>query len=110
MKRLQGNITLGHRLLHEDKTIIIPLIRIGEPMAVGISETFPQARFPHAKEPEDLKPEFLEEIITLILVDSVINNRTSIVKFVKHIRALNTTLRIKVVAAVVQRDVVEEGG
>jgi uracil phosphoribosyltransferase len=110
MKHVQGNTTLGHRLLHEDKTIIIPLMRSSEPIALGISETFPQARFRYAKEPEDLKPEFLEEMITVILVDSVINNRTSIVKFVKQIRALNATLRIVVVAAVAQRGAVKEGG
>jgi hypothetical protein len=46
----------------------------------------------------------------VILVISVINNGTSIVKFVKQIRALNRTLRNVVVAAVAQRDAVKEGG
>jgi uracil phosphoribosyltransferase len=34
---------VGYRLLHEEATLIVPLMRGGEPMAFGVNEAFPLA-------------------------------------------------------------------
>jgi uracil phosphoribosyltransferase/adenylate kinase/phosphoserine phosphatase len=111
IRHVQGNFTIGHRLLHEDKTLIIPLMRGGEPMALGVSEVFPLAAFHHSKTAEDIQEKHLEGMRTVILVDSVINNGKSIAEYVNHIRDLRIPVRIVVVAGVVQEmAVVERGG
>lgn len=83
---VQGHSDTGHRLLHEEHTLIVPLMRGGEPMAFGISEVFPLAPFHHAKEPEDIKRWHLytngNEIRTLILVDCKFHFRTR--EFLSH--------------------------
>lgn len=56
----------------------------------------------HAKEPKDIKRHHLEDNVTVILVDSVINNGNTVVKFVDSIRAIHAMIRIFVVAGVVQ--------
>jgi uracil phosphoribosyltransferase/phosphoserine phosphatase/adenylylsulfate kinase-like enzyme len=106
---VQDTPTLGYRLLHEKQTLIVALMRGGEPMAFGINDAFPLAMFLHAKSPEDVT-EYLKGVITVVLVDSVINTGKSIVKFVKHIRNKHATIRIVVVAGVAQRDSVKQGG
>lgn len=58
----------------------------------------------HAKNPTDIKDEHLEGRVNLILVDSVVNSGKSIAEFVKHFRNLHATIRIVVVAGVVQAD------
>ncbi|KXT01632.1 hypothetical protein AC578_8041 [Pseudocercospora eumusae] len=107
---VQNNMVSGNRLAGEARTIIVPLMRGGEPMAFGVHDAFPLASFLHASSPEDLKPEKLKDRETIILVDSVINSGKSIAEFVNHLRQLRIAARIVVVAGVVQQESVAENG
>ncbi|KAL3304712.1 uracil phosphoribosyltransferase [Colletotrichum asianum] len=104
MPHVQGHITAGHRLLGEQSTAIIAMMRGGEPMALGVSEVFARAMFLHAKQPEDIHENALAGRDTVILVDSVVNSGKSIEGFVRHLQAMCAKIRIAVVAGVVQKD------
>ena len=104
-----GTQATGHRFRDEKYTIIVPCMRGGEPMAFGVNEAMPTAMFVHAEEPEDLKPHHLYGQHTVILVDSVVNSGKSIIEFVRYIRTLDATIRIIVVAGVVQIKALTEG-
>ena len=106
---VHGKETSGYRLSDEQQTLITPLMCGGESMAFGISDAFPLASFVHAVKPEDIKIVHLEEISTVVVVDSVINTGKSVVEFVQHVRALHKTVRIVIVAGVVQAEVVSVG-
>ncbi|KAK1774833.1 uracil phosphoribosyltransferase-domain-containing protein [Copromyces sp. CBS 386.78] len=102
---VQGHKTIGHRLLHEQDTTIVALMRGGEPMAFGVNDAFPLAMFLHAKAPEDVKPHHLCKQHTIILVDSVVNNGKTVLEFRERIRAMGEEgkdIRLVVVAGVVQ--------
>ncbi|RPA92079.1 hypothetical protein L873DRAFT_1711496 [Choiromyces venosus 120613-1] len=106
---VQGHQTSGYRLRHEKKTSIVALMRGGEAMAFGVNEAFPRAMFVHAKRPEDIEPNHLLRQHTVVLVDSVVNSGKTVVNFVQHVRSLHATIRIVVVAGVVQAQSVSEG-
>lgn len=106
---VQGNTTSGFRLLHEQQTLIVALMRGGEPMAFGVNDAFPLAMFLHASCPEDIAPDVVSGKLTVILVDSVVNSGKSVVEFVHHIRSLHATIRIVVVAGVVQAQCMSQG-
>ncbi|SMR54829.1 unnamed protein product [Zymoseptoria tritici ST99CH_3D1] len=110
IRHVQGNFTTGQRLLDEDKTLIIALMRGGEPMALGVSEAFPLAAFHHSYQPEDVQEKNLKGMRTVVLVDSVINNGKSMAEYINHIRGLDVPVRIVVVAGVVQEQAVQENG
>ncbi|KAL8744475.1 MAG: hypothetical protein Q9184_007994, partial [Pyrenodesmia sp. 2 TL-2023] len=74
-----GRPTIGYRLAHEAQTLIVALMRGGEPMAMGVSEAFPQAMVVHARRPDEIKHENLQKAYTLIIVDSVVNTGKSVV-------------------------------
>ncbi|RDW76545.1 uncharacterized protein DSM5745_06537 [Aspergillus mulundensis] len=97
------------KLHGEGQTLIVALIRGGEPMAFGINDVFPKAQFLHAAKPEDVKQHHLEGNSTIILVDSVINNGDTVAKFIQFILTSDTTIRIIVVAGVVQEKAVALG-
>lgn len=99
---VQGHPTTGYRLLHEERTLIVPLMRGGEPMAFGVYDALPLANFVHAGIPTDIGGHHLQGMLTIVLVDSVINSGQSILKFVRHIRSLHATISIVVVTGVVQ--------
>lgn len=99
---VQSYHTIGYRLLHEKQTSIVALMRGGEAMAFGVNEAFPLARFIHASRPDDIKLHDLEGQLNLVLVDSVVNSGNTVVKFVQHVRNLHPTIRIVVIAGVVQ--------
>ncbi|KAJ4404708.1 hypothetical protein N0V85_004819 [Neurospora sp. IMI 360204] len=101
---VQGHKITGHRLLHEQDTTIVALMRGGEPMAFGVNEAFPLAMFLHAKTPEDVKPHHLSNQQTIILVDSVVNNGKTVLEFRERIRAMDEgkDIHVVVVAGVVQ--------
>ncbi|KFY12465.1 hypothetical protein V492_03870 [Pseudogymnoascus sp. VKM F-4246] len=99
---VQSRSTEGHRLKDEKRTTIVPLMRGGGPMAEGVSEVFPLAMFVHASKPNDLKLHHIEQQDSIILVDSVINSGKSIVEFIEHVRNLHATIRIVIIANVVQ--------
>lgn len=106
----QGHKTAGFCLANEAKTIIVALMRGGEPMALGVNEVFPKAMFLHASAPEDAKNHHLEMQKSLIFVDSVVNNGTTIINFVRHATRLKQDLdNIIVVAGVVQEQAVAAG-
>ncbi|KIK59250.1 hypothetical protein GYMLUDRAFT_74517 [Collybiopsis luxurians FD-317 M1] len=106
---VQGRDTDGYRFRYEAKTTIVALMRGGEPMALGLSDALPLAMFVHAKQPEDVKRDHLQEQETVILVDSVVNSGKTVVEFVQYIRALHSNIRIVVVAGVIQARSVSEG-
>ncbi|TVY36103.1 hypothetical protein LOCC1_G007561 [Lachnellula occidentalis] len=100
---VQGHMTDGYRLLDEEKTTIVTLMRGGEPLALGVNDVFPLAMFVHANKPADVKAHHVQGQRTLILVDSVINSGNTIVDFVQHVRdQLHSTIRIVVVTNVAQ--------
>ncbi|KAJ5115576.1 hypothetical protein N7526_011457 [Penicillium atrosanguineum] len=99
---VQGHQTDGYRILHEKETLIVPLMRGGEPMALGVNRALPLAMFLHAKNPSDIQHEHLQDRRTIFLVDSVVNTGQSIFEFVRRIRHLDTSIRIIVVAGVIQ--------
>lgn len=102
ISHVQEYQTEGYRLLDEEKTAIVALMRGGEPMALGVSEAFPAAMFVHANKPEELKEKHIKGRSTVLLVDSVVNSGKSIVGFIEHVRSVDKTVRIVVVAGVIQ--------
>ncbi|KAJ6466042.1 uracil phosphoribosyltransferase-domain-containing protein [Mycena vitilis] len=109
IRHVQGKETTGHRLRHERETVIVALMRGGEPMARGVYAALPLAMFVHAKKPEDLNDEHMMERKTVLLVDSVVNNGTSVDEFVRHIRTLDSTISIVVVTGVIQTQSISDG-
>ena len=107
---VQGHAAEGHQLLNEGFTLIIALMRGGEPMAFGVNDAFPLATFLHAKEPEQLTAKHLASTATIILVDSVINTGKSILEFLDRISELEPKhlKRVVIVAGVVQEEAVEK--
>lgn len=102
---------MGFRLKDGAKTLIVALMRAGEPMASGVSSAFPTAMFLHAKEPADLTPSRVNQASNILLVDGVVNEGTTMVKSIKHIRGVTPEARVVVVAGVVQgRCVGRKGG
>lgn len=106
---VQGHQTSGYRLCHEKNTLIVALMRGGEPMAFGVNDAFPLAMFVHAKRPEDIESYHLLDQHTVVLVDSVVNSGKTVVEFVQRVRSIHATIRIVVVAGVVQAQSVSEG-
>jgi uracil phosphoribosyltransferase len=106
IQHVQDKPTDGYRFRHEMATLIIPMMRGGEPLAFGVSEAMPAAGFAHAKEFSDVNSKNFEGKRTIILVDSVINTGSSIVKFMKPLREQYPNVRVIVVAGVVQADAV----
>lgn len=104
-----GHQTSGYRLRHEKKTLIVALMRGGEPMALGVNEALPLAMFVHANRPEDIKLHHLQQKRTIVLVDSVVNSGKTVGQFVQHIRNLSSSIHIVVVAGIVQARSVSEG-
>ena len=87
---VQGSRTTGYRLRNEDRTTIVALLRGGEPMAFGVSAVFSQAMFVHAKAAEDLRPEHVQGQSNIVLVDSVVNNGTTVIEFLERLKALGS--------------------
>jgi uracil phosphoribosyltransferase/phosphoserine phosphatase/adenylate kinase len=90
---VQGHQADGFRIFHEKETLIVPLMRGGEPMALGVSRALPLAMFLHAKIPDEIELKHLHDRETIFLVDSVVNTGQSILEFVQHIRNLSTSIR-----------------
>lgn len=110
IKHVLGDQISGYRLLHEQKTSIVALIRGGEPMALGVSDAFPLAMFIHANRPDDIKLHHLQEQDTIVLVDSVVNSGKTMIEFVQHVRRLHPTIRIVIVVGVAQTESVSPNG
>ena len=106
---VQGTLTDGYRFRHEKATLIIPLMRGGEPLAFGVSKAMPSAGFAHARTFSDIKAGNWVGKRAVILVDSVINTGGSIVEFMHALRNKLPRLRVVVVVGVVQADAVKKG-
>ena len=102
IRHVLGHQTKGYQLFHEQQMTIVALMRGGEPMASGVNDVFPLAMFVHARDADDIKLHHLQGQLTVILVDSVVNAGKTIVEFVQHVRKLHATIRIVIVAGVVQ--------
>ncbi|KAJ7065022.1 uracil phosphoribosyltransferase-domain-containing protein [Mycena amicta] len=105
---VQGHNTTGHRYSDEAKTVIVALMRGGEPMALGVNEAMPLAMFVHAKDSRDLTSHHIAGKKRVILVDSVVNSGQSVVEFVQRVRELDAAIHIVVVAGVVQAKAVSK--
>ncbi|KAF2832348.1 hypothetical protein CC86DRAFT_340779 [Ophiobolus disseminans] len=103
---VQGGNTDGYRYLNEASTLIVPLMRGGEPMAFGVSKALKLASFAHARAYSDIKKGLLDGKQTIILVDSVINSGKSIMEFMTPLRAKYPDVRVVVMAGVVQANAV----
>lgn len=99
---VQGHIDKAFRLAHEKDTLIVALMRGGEPMAFGVNEVFPMASFLHANSAADIELRHVEGKRNLILVDSVINSGKTVIEFVRHIHKINKHIHVVVVAGVIQ--------
>lgn len=106
---VQGHQTSGYRLLHEQQTSIVALMRGGEAMALGVNDAFPLAMFVHASHPDDIMLHHLQGQLTVVLVESVVNSGKTVVQFVQHVRNLHATIRIVIIAGVVQAQSVSGG-
>ncbi|OCL13444.1 hypothetical protein AOQ84DRAFT_372188 [Glonium stellatum] len=107
---VQGHYTVGYRLSHEQQTSIVALMRGGEAMALGVNDAFPLAMFIHASRPDNINLSHLQGQLAIVLVDSVVNSGKTVLQFVQHIRKLDATIRIVVVAGVVQAQSISVGG
>jgi uracil phosphoribosyltransferase len=107
---VQGSPTIGHRLEDESKITIVALMRGGEPLVLGVNDAFPLAMFVHANDTADLELHHLQGQKTVVLVDSVVNSGTTIVKFVKHILQTYRKVRIVIATGVVHRECISKGG
>ena len=109
IQHVLGHTETGYQLFHEKQTTIVALMRGGEPMAFGVNDAFPLAMFVHASGPDDLELHHLQGQLTVVLVDSVVNTGKTVVDFVEHVRKLHATIRIVVVAGVVQDQCISKG-
>lgn len=75
-------------------------------MALGVNKAFPLAMFVHASHPDNIKRHHLQGQLTVVLVDSVVNSGKTVVEFVQAIRNIHASIRIVVVASVVQAEYV----
>ncbi|EJT71694.1 hypothetical protein GGTG_10948 [Gaeumannomyces tritici R3-111a-1] len=105
--RTTTTTTDGYRLPHGDRTLIVALMRGGDPMAQGVFDMLPGATYLHARGPGDVQAKHLHGVVCVLLVDSVVNSGASMLEFVHAIRGLHGTVRIVVVAGVVQANAVE---
>lgn len=87
ISHVQGNVTEGFRIKNEASTLIIALMRGGEPMAFGVSEVMPAASFIHSKKPADIDRDLLAAADSVILVDSVVNSGQSMKEYLDHVLA-----------------------
>ncbi|KAH6621797.1 uracil phosphoribosyltransferase-domain-containing protein [Boeremia exigua] len=108
MKHVTGTSTDGYRFQNEDKTLIVCLMRGGEPMALGVSKALRSASFVHSKKFTDIDEHHFKLNETIILVDSVVNSGKSIMEFLTPLRKLCPKVKVVVVAGVVQAKVVED--
>lgn len=100
----------GHQLLHENRTSIVACGRPGEPLADGISEAFPLAKFYHSVHAEDIQDYWLKGHSTALLVTAAIFDGDTIMKYVQRIRQLHRSIRVIVVTSLVQDKSVKRNG
>jgi uracil phosphoribosyltransferase len=85
ISHVQAHKAARFRLRGERRTLIVALMRAGEPMAQGVNKVSPLATFLHANQPDDIKQHPTDHSDTVILVDSVINSGKAMVPFIQRI-------------------------
>ena len=106
---VQGHSVAGHHFHSEDETLILPLMRGGEPMALSTSKAFPRASFAHTRTYPDIEQANFIDKKTVVIVDSVVNTGASVVGFMRALRRDHPHVRVIVVAGVVQAGAVMVG-
>ena len=106
IQHVQGHQVAGSRVAQQDKTLIVALMRGGEPMALGVNEVLPSASFLHAHLPSDINSDHVKAMSTIVLVDSVVNSGQTVVDFVHRFEKLSQTLCTVVIAGVVQSEAI----
>jgi uracil phosphoribosyltransferase len=102
-------MTTGHRLRHESQTLIVPILRGGEPMPFGVAKVFPSAMFVHAKEATDLKAHHVHGHKNVILVDSVVNSGKMVIEFMDRLKEIDCKAEhVVFVTGVAQSGAVEQ--
>ena len=104
---VQGGFTTGHRIKNEATTLIIALMRGGEPLAFGVSEAMPLAAFMHASKAADITANRLNHASAVILVDSVINNGGTMIEHVQQVDKLKPKVPIVMMTGVVQSEAIK---
>ncbi|OCT52360.1 hypothetical protein CLCR_09752 [Cladophialophora carrionii] len=102
ISHVQGHQVPGVRIAEQERTLVVALMRGGEPMALGVNDVLPAASFLHANRPDDLQPKHVAEMSTVILVDSVVNSGRTVIDFVCRLKTLCKAVRIVIIAGVVQ--------
>ena len=108
IRHVLSHQTMSYQLFHEHQTTIVALMRGEEFMTFDVNETFSLAMFVHVSDADDIKPHHLQEQVTVILVDSVVNIDKTIIEFVQRVRKLHVTVHIVIVVDVVQIHCVSE--
>ncbi len=94
IQHVLGHAAEGHRAAGARATTIVALMRGGLPMAMGVAESFPEAAVVLARDVEaDLTGRHVRPGGVVIIVDSVINNGTSVRQAVRHVAALTGSSR-----------------
>lgn len=60
IQHVQGGLTTGYRLQDEARTLMVAMMRRGEPLALGDSETYPSPAFLHERNSGDIKHTLLQ--------------------------------------------------
>lgn len=76
-----GEVDEGFRVWGEDKTMTVPLMSGGEPMAFSVSKAWKKAAFVRSESFADIDEDNFESKKTPVLVDYVVNTSTSIVEY-----------------------------
>ena len=77
-------------------------------MTLSVNDVFPRAMFVHTNNLNALKFYHLQDQCMMILMNSMINIDKSIIEFVQHVRKLHVTIRIVIIADVIQTQCVSE--
>ena len=107
---VQGHAAAGYRAFGEGQTTVVALMRGGEPLAAGVADALPRAALVHAGRPADLRGPHVRGRVNVLLVDAVVDSGATLLGFVRRVRDLHASVRIVVVAGVVQRQAVEGDG
>ena len=77
-------------------------MRDEELITFDVNKIFSLVMFVYVSDVDDIKSYYLQEQITIILVDSIINIDKIIIEFVQRVRKLHITIRIVIIVDVVQ--------
>lgn len=107
---VHGGRSTGFQVLNEQETVIVPIMRGGEPMARGVWSIFRKSAFVHAKTPSDISNRDLYRWKNVVLVDFVINSGNSIREFIDDLlgRRIDHIFSVFVLIGVTQISAVQK--